>query len=342
MADPRFFDNRGPFTLAQVCACVGAQLPRGADGQAVIRDLASLNGAASEHLSFFTAGKNGVGDFTHTQAGFCFVPNEFRKKYAPPEKTILISCLSVQHAFAAAAEKFYPDSSLTVWSQTAHIDPTAQIGEGVVLGPGVVIGPGVEIGHRSKIGPNCVIGRGVAIGQNCEIGGNVSIAYAYIGDHVLILPGAQIGQPGFGFANAPSGHTKIPQLGRVIIQNQVEIGANTTVDRGALGDTVIGEGTKIDNLVQIGHNVRIVSQCGISGSSELGDGVVFGGQVGIADHCTIGNEARFAGRTATTTGQKIEGGRDYAGVPAKPLMDWVRELYAITALIKKPKRESHD
>lgn len=349
MADPRFFDNRGPFALAEVCARIGAPLPDEADGTAKIFDLASLGAASAEQMSFFALAKTSDGtDYTNTKAGFCLVPAEFGKKFVHPERTVRIACESVHHGFAAAASLFYPESSLTVWRQSAAIDPTAKIGEGVELAPGVVIGPGVEIGDRTRIGPNAVIGRGVAIGRNCEIGANVSIQYAYIGDEVLILPDAAIGQPGFGFANAETGHTKIPQLGRVIVQSRVEVGACTTIDRGALGDTVVGEGTKIDNLVQIGHNVHvgrhciIVSQCGISGSSRLGDAIVFGGQVGIADHCVIGPGARLAGRTATTTGQKLDGGRDYAGVPAKPLMDWIRELYAVAALIKKPKRESHD
>lgn len=348
MADPRFFENRGPFTLAEVCACAGVAVPAGADGSARLCDLAALASAVGDHLSFFTPGKAANAEFGRTRAGFCFVPQTMAGTIARPDKTVLIPCESVPHAFAAAAAKFYPDSSLVPWAQEARIDPTARIGEGVVLAPGVVVGPAAEIGARTRIGPNSVVGRGVAIGRDCEIGANVTIEYAYVGDAVLILPGAQIGQPGFGFANAATGHTKIPQLGRVIVQNSVEIGSCTTIDRGALGDTVIGEGTKIDNQVQIGHNVHvgrhciIVSQCGISGSSVLGDGIVFGGQVGIADHCAIGSGARLAGRTAMTTGQTIEGGRDYAGVPAKPLMDWIRELYAVAALIKKPKRVNHD
>ena len=188
----------------------------------------------------------------------------------------------------------------------------------------------------------------MTIGRGCEIGSNASISHAYLGDQLLILPGAQIGQPGFGFASDGRGHIKIPQLGRVIVQDKVEIGACVTIDRGALGDTVVGEGTKIDNLVQIGHNVHIgrhcmiVGQVGISGSTTLGDFVIFGGQVGIADHCRIGSGARLAGRTGVVPGQVLEGGRDYGGTPAKPLKEWIRELYAVAALTKKPKRNGHD
>ena len=167
-----------------------------------------------------------------------------------------------------------------------------------------------------------------------------------MGDEVLVFPGAQIGQPGFGFASGPSGHIKVPQIGRVIIQDRVEIGACTTIDRGALGDTVIGEGTKIDNLVQIGHNTKIgrhdmiVAQVGISGSCELGDFVVLAGQVGLADHVKVGNGARFAARAGVPPGE-YDGGQDYGGMPAKPAREWMREIYTLTNLTKKSKRNSN-
>ncbi|MGH8323273.1 MAG: UDP-3-O-(3-hydroxymyristoyl)glucosamine N-acyltransferase, partial [Steroidobacteraceae bacterium] len=237
--------------------------------------------------------------------------------------------------------------SLVAWSQQTAVDPSATIGMRVTLGPGVVIGPGAEIGDGTRIGPNTVIGRGVAVGRNCEIGSNCTIANAYIGDEVLILPGAQIGQPGFGFASGPQGHIKVPQIGRVIVQDRVEIGACTTIDRGALGDTVIGEGSKLDNLVQIGHNTRlgrhdvIVSQVGISGSCELGDFVVLGGQAGVGDHAKIASGVRIAARAAVAPGQAIPVPGDYGGMPAKPVREWIREMHTLTNLSRKPKRDSN-
>ena len=341
MADPRFYDNRGPFTLAEVCARAGVPVPEVASGDAPIADVASLTGAVAGHLSFFTGGKAAADDFAQTSAGFCLVAA--KDKTAAPAHLITIPCPSVEHAFAAVAAMFYPDTQAVALAQAEAIHPTAEIGQGVVLGPGVVVGAGAKIGDGCHIGPNTIIGRGVAVGRNCEIAGNVSVTYAYLGDQVVVLPGAQIGQPGFGFASGPQGHVKIPQLGRVIVQDKVEIGACVTIDRGALGDTVIGEGTKIDNLVQIGHNVRvgrhcvIVAQVGISGSSTLGDYVVVGGQVGIADHCRVGTGARLGGRSAMTPGQEVEGGQDYAGVPAKPVKEWIREVLAVNAMVKKPK-----
>jgi len=344
MADPRFYDNRGPFTLAEVCAKIGADVPDGTDGSARIGDVASLAGAGSAHLTLFTGGSAGE-DFLQTGAGFCVVPvpSAKDKVVAAPTKTVLIPCASVKHAFAAVAQMFYPESGLAVWSQQIPVDPSAEIGERVVLGPGVVVGPGAQIGDGARIGPNAVIGRGVTVGRDCEIGSNVSLTHTYMGDRVLVLPGAQIGQPGFGFASSAQGHLKIPQLGRVIVQDNVEIGACVTIDRGSLGDTVVGEGTKIDNLVQIGHNVHmgrhciLVGQAGIAGSATLGDFVVVSGQTAISDHARIGGGARLAGRTAVTPGQVLEGGRDYGGLPAKPVMEWLREVHAVAALIRKKK-----
>jgi UDP-3-O-[3-hydroxymyristoyl] glucosamine N-acyltransferase len=343
MADPRFYDNRGPFSLAVICAQAGIALPEGASGAALVSDLASLDGAGPEHLSFFAGGK--TDSFTSSRAGFCFVPKEHP---APPEGMMVLASPSVAHAFAAAAGLFYPEGSLPIWRQAGFVDPTARLGDGVVLGPGAVIGHGAEIGSRTRIGANTVIGPGVAIGQDCEIGANVTISHAYLGDRVLVLPGAQIGQPGFGFASSERGHVKIPQLGRVIIQDEVEIGAGTMIDRGALSDTVIGEGSKLDNLVQIGHNVRIgrhcvlVSQCGVAGSSVIEDFAVLGGQVGIADHAHIGPGARLAARSAMVSGQDIEGGRDYGGVPAKPIREWLREVHALSGLAKTRRKRDGD
>ena len=344
MADPRFYDNRGPFTLAEICEVAGTSVPEGAHRGVRIDDVASLSGAGPAHLSFYSGGRRGdaMAQFAATKAGYCFVP--LRTEMRASSSCIMIPCASVPHAFSAAAKLFYPESGLAVWRQQQAIDPTAKIGNDVVLAPGVVIGSGAEIGDHSHIGANASIGRGVAIGRNCEIGSNVTVTHAYVGDGVVILSGAQIGNPGFGFASSGAGHTKIPQLGRVILQDRVEIGACTTIDRAALGDTVIGEGTKIDNLVQIGHNTKIgrhsviVSQVGISGSCDLGDFVILGGQVGIADHTRIGDGARLAARTGVMS--DLEGGQDYGGIPAKPMKQWARELVAVSNLGKRGKKLS--
>jgi len=334
MADPRFYDNRGPFTLAQVCTSVSIALPEGARGTDSIADVARLDGAGPQHLTFCADGET----VEATRAGWCFVGRGVRVPTSAA--ACFIPCDSAQQAFAAIAALFYPQHGSGVWEQKEAIHPTARIDEKVHLAPGVVIGPGAQIGTGTRVGPNTVIGRGVMIGRDCEIGAHAGIAFAYIGDRVQILPGAQIGQPGFGYVASERGHLNIPQLGRVIVQDAAEIGAGTTIDRGALGDTVIGEGTKIDNLVQIGHNSRIgrhciiVAQTGISGSCEIGDFVVLGGQAGIADHARIGARARFAARAAAAP-REYAGGEDYGGTPARPMKEWRRELAAVALLAKR-------
>jgi UDP-3-O-[3-hydroxymyristoyl] glucosamine N-acyltransferase len=344
MADPRFYDNRGPFTLAEVCLHAGVELPGGEDGRREVADVAGLDTAGPRQVSYFVG--KGPQSLAPCLAEFCFVPDKTAAAAALAKCTALPAA-NPQHAFALAAQLFYPQSEWPQWPSAGFIDPTATIEPGAVLGPGVVVGPLAEIGSGTCIGPNTVLGRGVVIGRNCNIGSNVSIICTLIGDDVMILPGAQIGQPGFGFASAANGHTKIPQLGRVIIQDRVEIGAATTIDRGALGDTVVGEGTKIDNLVQIGHNCRIgrhciiVAQSGVSGSCELGDFVVLGGQVGLADHVKIGDGARLAARCAAVPGE-LPGGQDYGGVPARPIKQWARELVAISQLARRRRQDRNE
>jgi UDP-3-O-[3-hydroxymyristoyl] glucosamine N-acyltransferase len=348
MADPRFFDNLGPFTLAEICEKAGVAVPDGADGARLFFDLADLAGSDSRHLTFFSGNFVLRDAFAASRAGACLVEEKSRR---PPssEGMIVLEAASVTHAFAGVATMFYPRHSQPLWPKDAvAISPKAHVDENVTLGLGVVVGSGAEIGKGSRIGPATVIGPGVAIGRDCEIGSNVTISHAYIGDRVVILPGAQVGQPGFGFASSEAGHVKIPQLGRVIIQDDVEIGSCTTIDRGALRDTVIGEGTKLDNLVMIGHNSQIGRHCviagqvGIAGSCVIGDYVVMGGQVGLGDHSQIGSRTRLAARSGTVSGIVLEGGIDYGGVPAKPVREWAREMHALARLGKQRKQEKNE
>jgi UDP-3-O-[3-hydroxymyristoyl] glucosamine N-acyltransferase len=342
MADPRFYRNHGPFTVAQVCAKLDIAAPDKAD--AVIADVASLEGAGAQHLTFFSGARELKEAFARSKAGFCLVPEETEDG---PDGMVLLPVKSVGHAYAAIAAFFYPESGQAFWSSQA-IDPSARIGAHVQLAANVAVGAGAEIGQGTRIGPGCAIGPGVTIGRDCDIAANVTITHAHVGDQVVILPGAQIGQPGFGFVSSAAGHTKTPQLGRVIIQDKVEIGANTAIDRGALGDTVIGEGSKIDNLVMVGHNVRvgrhciIVSQAGLAGSAEIGDFVIMAGQTAVGDHAKVGAGARLAGRAGIPSNTIYEGGADYGGMPAKPIREWVRELRALKMLAKQRKKESDD
>ena len=249
-------------------------------------------------------------------------------------------------AFVAVARTLFPDalrpSSLFEAhgiAPGAHVHPSARIESDVTIDPGVVIGPRAEIGAGTVISAGAVIGPAVRIGRHCAIGAHASITHTLIGDRVIIHPGCRIGQDGFGYQMGPKGHSKVPQVGRVIIQDDVEIGAGTTIDRGAIRDTVIGEGTKIDNLVQIGHNVVIgrhcvlVAQTGISGSVTLEDFVVLGARVGVNNHLTIGEGAQIAA-TSIVHGDVPRGAR-WGGTPAKPYKQWFREMLLLERLAER-------
>jgi UDP-3-O-[3-hydroxymyristoyl] glucosamine N-acyltransferase len=246
-------------------------------------------------------------------------------------------------AFARIARAFYPQPAVEPGiAPTAVIDPTAEIGGGTRIDAGAVIGRAARIGAGCHIGANVVVGDSVSLGDHCLVGAGASISHSIIGNRVNIYPGARIGQDGFGFASGPSGHLRIPQLGRVVIHDDVEVGANSTIDRGAGPDTVIGAGCMIDNLVQIGHNVQmgrgcvIVSQVGISGSTKLGDFVVIGGQAGLAGHLNIGAGARIAAKSGVHG--HIAAGAEVGGMPAVPIRQWRRQS-AMLARMGKNKGE---
>ena len=221
--------------------------------------------------------------------------------------------------------------------------PSARLEAGVTVDPFAVIGPRAEIGAGTLIAAGAVIGPGVAIGRDCAIGANSTVTHALIGDRVIIHPGARIGQDGFGFLPSAQGHQKIPQTRRVIIQDDVEIGANVTIDRGSTRDTVIGEGTKIDNLVQIAHNVSIGRHCliagqaGISGSAVVGDFVMMGGQVGVADHINVG--AGADSRCAERNHVGRPPGARWVGSPAESVRDFMKGVAVLRRLARGGRSE---
>lgn len=232
-------------------------------------------------------------------------------------------------------------------SPSAIVHSLARLEPGVTIDPGAVIGPRVQIGTGSVIGAHAVIGADVCIGRHCNIGAHVTLMSALIGDRVIIHPGARLGQDGYGYALSENAYEKTPQLGRVIIQDEVEIGSNTTIDRGALRDTIIGEGTKIDNLVQIGHNViigrscAIVAQTGVAGSSEIGDFVMIGGQAAIGGHLTIGDRAQIAAKSGVM--RSVAAGARVGGAPARSLRKFMRMEAMLDKLARasKPKLNSN-
>ena len=336
MADPRFFDNAGPFSLARIVELTGGKVPSGAT--AAVADVAALDSATEAHLSY-CEGVKFRSALERSRAGVVLVADALAASV--PATALAVICPQPAMAFAKVATALYPNAGL-IWPKTKppvhRIAPSARVGQGTVLAPDVFIGEGVEIGNDCVLGPGAVIGRGVQIGHNAQIGPHVSISHALIGDRCTIHAGTRIGQDGFSYVSGAMGHVKIPQLGRVIIQDDVEVGANAAIDRGSLADTLIGEGTKIDNLVQIAHNNRIgrrciiVAQVGISGSCEIGDVAVLGGQAGVADHLKIGAGTFVAAKSGVT--RNLEAGKIYAGYPAHPIDQWRREVGTLARLTK--------
>lgn len=335
MADPRFHDNKGPFALKDLAKHVSAEIA--GDGALSIKDVAPLNEAGADHISFLDNVKYKQ-DFTATKAGACIIAPEMAE-FAPKGCQLILS-KSPYKSYAQIAQLFYPENYPPAKiSDQAVIDETAQISEGCVIEAGGVINAGAKLGKGCWVESGAVIGTNVEIGAECRIGTNASISHAIMGDGSRLYPGVRIGQDGFGFAIDPAGHVKVPQLGRVIIGNHVEIGANSCIDRGAGPDTIIGDGTWIDNLVQIGHNVKIgrgciiIAQAGIAGSTTLEDFVVIAAQGGVAGHLTIGQGTQIAAQSGIM--HDLPAGSKVMGYPALPIKQFMRQVATLKKMTKK-------
>jgi len=342
MGNRRFFDRPSGLSVAEIVALTGAESRDPTRLSHHIRDVAPIDLAGPADLIFIESGKYGDA-LAATRAGACLMPRRFESQ--APDGLIVLYTDEPYRAFVSVHSELYPQSlrprSLFEAEEIAPgatIHPTARIENGVTVDPGAVIGPRAEIGAGSIIAATAVIGPDVSIGRDCTIGAGGSIMHALIGDRVMIHPGCRIGQDGFGYIAGPS-PLKVPQTGRVIIQDDVEIGAGTTIDRGGIRDTVIGEATKIDNLCQIGHNVVIgrhcviVAQSGISGSVTIEDFAMLGGAVGLAPHVKIGRGARVAARSGVMNDVPAE--QTWGGYPAQPRMQWMRQQ-AILARLSVP------
>ena len=337
MTDLRFFNRAGPYSLVELAELSGARLGGGVDGKQLITDVAPLETAGPEDITFLDNRKY-LDAFAGSRAGAAFVNERFAER-APAGMALLLT-KEPYKAFARAAQAFYPAKPVIPGiAPTAIIGPAATVPADCEIGPYVVIEAGARIGARCQIGAHTVVGPGVELGDDCRVGPHVTLTHCLIGARVVLHPGVRIGQPGFGFAPDREGPVKIPQLGRVVIGDDVDIGANTTIDRGSGHDTVIGPGTMIDNLVQIGHNVVLgrgcilAGQVGISGSTKLGDFVMAGGQAGFAGHLNIGAGARIAAQAGLM--RDVEPGSTVAGAPAVAITSFWRQVAVLQRLATK-------
>jgi UDP-3-O-[3-hydroxymyristoyl] glucosamine N-acyltransferase len=344
-----FFHRAGPFPLRMVADTIGAELSHSADGIRTIHDVRSLRHAGPGHLTFFE-NKKYIGQLASTQAEACVLASAFATR--APGATAALTTPSPYLAFALAVALFYADGLRSKAAASAAdrdggaVHPSAQIAEGVTIEPGAVVGREAVIGRGTTVAAGAVVGYRVVLGSDCYVGAGATITHALVGNGVIVHAGARIGQDGFGFAMSAKGHRKIPQIGRVIIGDDVEIGANSTIDRGSLSDTTIGEGTKIDNLVQIAHNVVIgrhcviVSQSGVAGSAELGDFVIMGAHSGVIGHVKVGSGAQIAGMAHVKN--DVEPGARMGGTPARPFKDWAREVAALKQLGRKDTKRPNE
>jgi len=333
--DPRFFARCGPFTLAVICETAGACPVAPADR--VFEAVAPLQAAGPGEISFLDNRRYG-GALEATRAGAVIVHPEMAARV--PSGTIAIVTDTPYIGWARVAALFHPLPPVrpgihpsSVLEADVRVDPSAEIG------PFVVIGAGAEIGARCRVGPGAVIGPGVVLGADCRIGPHATLSHVLAGNRVTVHAGARIGQEGFGFATTPTGFLSVPQLGRVILEDDVDIGANTTIDRGSARDTVIGAGSRLDNLVQIGHNVRlgracvVVAQVGISGSTVVEDQVMLGGQAGLTGHLQIGRGARVGAQAGVMS--NVAAGAEVVGSPAQPAREFFRHLAVLRRLVRQ-------
>jgi UDP-3-O-[3-hydroxymyristoyl] glucosamine N-acyltransferase len=337
MSDSRFFLADGPFSLSHIAGIAGAELAQPERANEMIHDVAELADAVSGELAVFCDPRH-ASAFATCHASV--VVTSRKLSTFPHNGSALLLADDPRLAFARIGKLFYPRARPKPFVHArAFVAESASIGDDTEIGCGAVVGENVQIGMRCRIGANAVIGDGVIIGDESIVGANSSIGHALIGDQVSIADNVSIGGEGFGFVPGPKGPLRVFQVGRVIIEDQVEIGGNCAIDRGSLGDTVIGAMSALDNLVQIGHNVKlgrgciVAGQAGIAGSTTLGDFVMVGGAASISDHLTIGNGAKIAGKSGVM--RDVAAGETVAGYPAVPVRQWHRQTAALAKLVAR-------
>ena len=341
MADPRFFSRSGPFDLATVLERTGAKAPEGADTGRKFVDVAPLEAAKSDEIGFLD-NKKYIGAFEDSGAGACFVTGKLAER--APSGMIALITGQPYLAFARAARLYYPPSPPEPGvASGALIDETATVGEGSRIDPGAIVGAGVEVGARCHVSSGAVLCDRVKIGDDCHVGPGATLMCCLLGDRVWIDAGARIGTQGFGFAIGPTGAVRIPHTGRVVIGSDVEIGANSTVDRGTIGDTEIGDGAMIDNQVQVAHNAKVgrgvvlAGQVGLAGSAQVGDFAMIGGKSGVSNHVKVGTGAKIGALSGVASDVEADG--TYLGQPAVAIGDFWRQQAVIRRLAKRSKGE---
>lgn len=335
--DARFYRGTGPHRLGDIARLAKAELiPGGSPEGREYAGVAPLQSAGPDEVSFLD-NRRYAGQLPMTKAGAVIVHPDLAA--GVPATAIALVTPEPYLAWARVAALFYPPpEAIAGVHARAIVDPTARVDATAEIGAGAVVGAGAEIGAGSVIGPLAVIGPGVRIGRFCRIHAQATVSHALLGERVVIYPGARIGQDGFGFAITPDGFVSVPQLGRVVIGDGAEIGANATIDRGSAQDTVIGEGVRIDNLVQIGHNVSIgkgavvVAQAGISGSTVVGERVMIAAQAGLVGHLHIGDRARIGAQSGVMA--DVAAGAEVLGAPAQPAQAFFREVATLRKLVR--------
>lgn len=331
--DPRFFGRAGPFTLAAVVdAAAGEAPPR----RIMLHGVAPLQTAGPDSVSFLD-NKKYLPALAETKAAAVIVHPDLADRV--PQGTVAIVTPEPYLGWAKVAALFHPVPPPRAGIHpSAIVAPDASVDDTAEIGPLAVIGARASVGPRCRIAPHATVGEGVVLGADCRIGAHASVSHALLGDRVYIYPGARVGQEGFGFTMSDTGFLTVPQLGRVILEDDVEVGANSTIDRGSAQDTVIGAGSRLDNLIQIGHNTRlgrccvVVAQAGISGSTELGDFVVVAAQAGLTGHLHIGARARIGAQAGVMA--DVEAGLDVVGSPAQPVKAFFRQVATLRKLAR--------
>jgi UDP-3-O-[3-hydroxymyristoyl] glucosamine N-acyltransferase len=344
MIDQRFFRRAGPFALAKVASHIGGEISHPEYADRPVHDIAAPDRAGDTDIGVFSDKR--FCEACGKSAALALITSAKLALLLPERPLLVVS--DPRLAYAMVGHLFYPPPAEEARiDDDAHVDPAATIGEGCRIEAGASVGANAVLGARCHLDACAVIGAGVQIGDDCRIGANACVSHAILGARVHIAAGTVIGGEGYGFVPSPTGLLRVPQLGRVVIGDDVEIGNNCTIDRGALDDTVIGSGTKFDNLVHIAHNVRIgkfcilTAQVGIAGSSTVGDQTMIGGQVAIADHVNIGARVKIVPQSGVI--RDIPDGETQGGSPAAPVREWRRQMAALARLAaRKPGKAAED